>query len=54
MSSIVADGIVILIVALMLFAAIRYIYISNKKESKCIGCPSASSCNHSCDKTIKD
>lgn len=39
-----ADAIVVLILVLVLGLAIRYIIIQ-KKQGKCIGCPSASSCS---------
>lgn len=40
-----ADIIVGLIIALIVFFAIRYIYKEKKKGRKCIGCPSSGSCS---------
>ncbi len=39
-----ATIIAVLVIALLLYAAIRYIYKEKKKGSACIGCPYASSC----------
>lgn len=39
--------IVVAIILLMLFLAIRYMYKARKK-GKCIGCPYAKNCNNSC------
>ena len=36
-----ADLIAIIVIALILFLAIRYIYKEKKKGTKCIGCPMA-------------
>ncbi|MBE5827931.1 MAG: FeoB-associated Cys-rich membrane protein [Butyrivibrio sp.] len=40
-----ADLIAILVIALILFLAIRYIYKEKKKGTRCIGCPSAGNCH---------
>lgn len=36
--------IAVLVIAAILFFAVRYIYNSKKKGVKCIGCPCAGSC----------
>ena len=44
------DFILILILAIIIGAAIRYIIVSKKKGVKCIGCPSGCNCSKStCD-----
>jgi hypothetical protein len=40
-----ADIIAILVIALILFLAIRYIYKEKKKGTRCIGCPMAGNCH---------
>lgn len=40
-----ADLIAIIVIALILFLAIRYIYKEKKKGVHCIGCPSAGACH---------
>ena len=40
-----ADVIAILVIALILFLAIRYIYKEKKKGVHCIGCPMAGNCH---------
>ena len=48
------DVIVIVVLAVILGAAVRYIYKAKKSGAKCIGCPvsacsgSCSGCAHSC------
>lgn len=44
------DWIIIAIVALILFFAIRYIYKAKKQGVKCVGCPSSGCCSHSSEK----
>lgn len=39
-----ADIIVGLTVAIIIFLALRYIYVSKKKGKACVGCPSSGSC----------
>lgn len=39
-----ADIIVGLIVAFIIFSALRYIYVSKKKGKACVGCPSSGNC----------
>ena len=39
-----ATAIALLVLALILFLAIRYIYKEKKKGAACIGCPYAGSC----------
>lgn len=41
------DWIIIAIVAVILFFAIRYIYKAKKQGVKCVGCPSGGCCSHS-------
>ena len=40
--------IIILIVAVLVGWALRYIHKEKKKGTKCIGCPSAGSCTKAC------
>ncbi len=42
------DILVIFVVALILGAAMGYIYISKKRGAKCIGCPDSGACSGSC------
>lgn len=42
-----ADIIALLVIALILGLAIRYIYKEKKKGVHCIGCPSAGTCHKS-------
>ncbi len=39
-----ANLIVVLLIAAMLFAALRYIYKAKKSGKKCIGCPDGGAC----------
>ncbi|MBQ7677485.1 MAG: FeoB-associated Cys-rich membrane protein [Lachnospiraceae bacterium] len=39
---------ILLIVAVLLFAACRYIYKEKKKGRRCIGCPMSGSCPKKC------
>ena len=45
MSSAAANIIVILILAIVIFAACRYIYKEKRKGTHCIGCPMAGNCH---------
>lgn len=47
MSSLISNGIVIGILAILLAAAITYIVRAKKRGVKCIGCPMAGSCSRS-------
>ena len=40
-----ATAVALLVLALILFLAIRYIYKEKKKGTACIGCPYAGSCH---------
>ena len=40
--------IVLIVIALILFFAVRYIYREKKKGKVCVGCPYADSCGHNC------
>ena len=42
------DLLIILVLALILGAAVRYIYRAKNKGHKCIGCPHSSTCGGSC------
>ena len=42
------DLIVAAVVALILGAAVRYIYKEKKSGAKCVGCPHAKSCGGGC------
>lgn len=44
----IADIIVILIIVVLLFGAIRYIRNQKKKGVTCIGCPHAGTCAKKC------
>lgn len=41
------DFIAIVILAVVLFAAARYLYRAKKRGVKCVGCPSGSCCGKS-------
>lgn len=43
-----ANIVAVLIILLIVGGALLYIHKNRKKGIKCIGCPSASSCTHSC------
>ena len=42
------DFVVIVVLALICGAAVRYIYKAKKSGAKCIGCPAAKSCGGGC------
>lgn len=46
-----SDFIIIIIVALILILAIRYIYKSKKSGKHCIGCPENKNCSNHCCKS---
>lgn len=47
--------IIIVIVSVLVYAAIRYIWKEKKKGAGCVGCPSAGNCLHKqCAKKKKD
>ena len=42
------DLILILVLAVIVFTAARYIYKAKKSGAKCIGCPSGAQCSGNC------
>jgi len=42
------DFIVIAVIALILCAAVFFIFLSKKKGRKCIGCPDSATCSGQC------
>ncbi|MBR0307559.1 MAG: FeoB-associated Cys-rich membrane protein [Mogibacterium sp.] len=43
----IATIIAVIVIAVIVFLAVRYIYKEKKKGTKCIGCPYADSCSKS-------